>query len=173
MKKQMTMKKIAFPAMIAALYFVLSMPFLSLSFGPVQCRLSEALTILPIFNPWAICGLVIGCAVTNLAGVALGTNILGAADILIGTAATLIAAVLTYWLRNLRIKKWPVWATLPPVLINAAVVGGEMHFAWGALPVWAYVAQVGAGQVIACVLLGLPLALALEKTGFAEKLRAI
>ena len=44
-------------AMIAAIYVVLTYVFAPFSFGEVQVRISEALTILPVFTPAAIAGL--------------------------------------------------------------------------------------------------------------------
>ena len=48
-------------AMIAAIYVVLTYVFAPFSFGEVQIRISEALTILPLFTPAAIPGLFVGC----------------------------------------------------------------------------------------------------------------
>ena len=50
-------KNVAFmtqAAMIAAIYVVLTYVFAPFSFGEVQIRISEALTILPVFTPAAI-----------------------------------------------------------------------------------------------------------------------
>ena len=80
-------------AAIAALYVVLTMVFAPISFGPVQLRIAEALCILPIFTPAAIPGLFIGCVIANLIG---GGIIL---DVIFGSLATLIGAVIGYMLR--------------------------------------------------------------------------
>ena len=76
-------------AMIAAVYTALSLLFAPFSFGPIQCRLSEMLVILPAFIPAAIPGVTIGCLLTNILG---GCAV---ADIIFGTLATFIGAVLT------------------------------------------------------------------------------
>ena len=55
-------------AMIAAIYVVLTMIFAPFSFGEVQVRVAEALTILPIFTPAAIPGLFVGCLIGNITG---------------------------------------------------------------------------------------------------------
>ena len=84
-------------AIIAACYVALT--FISnlfgLAYGPIQLRISEVLTILPVFTSAAIPGLSIGCFISNFASF----NIL---DIFFGTFATLAAAILTYMLRNIK-----------------------------------------------------------------------
>ena len=74
-------------AMIAAIYVVLTMIFAPFSFGEVQVRVAEALTILPIFTPAAIPGLFVGCLIGNITGGAV------LPDIIFGSIATLIGAV--------------------------------------------------------------------------------
>ena len=81
--------------LIAALYTALTMCLTPIAFGPVQCRLSEALTVLAAFTPTAIPGLVLGCAISNLIGIGMGANIAGALDVLLGPLATGLAAWLS------------------------------------------------------------------------------
>ena len=81
-------------AMIAAIYVVLTYVFAPFSFGEVQVRISEALTILPVFTPAAIPGLFIGCLVGNILGGAI------LPDIIFGSIATLIGAFFTWKLRK-------------------------------------------------------------------------
>ena len=81
-------------AAIAAVYVVLTLVFAPLSFGEVQIRFSEALTVLPFFTPAAIPGLFVGCIIANLLGGAIPV------DIIFGSIATLIGAFFTYKLRN-------------------------------------------------------------------------
>ena len=81
-------------AMIAAIYVVLTYVFAPFSFGEVQIRIAEALTILPVFTPAAIPGLFVGCIVGNILGGAI------LPDIIFGSIATLIGAFFTYQLRN-------------------------------------------------------------------------
>ena len=84
-------------AMIAAIYVVLTYVFAPFSFGEVQVRISEALTILPVFTPAAIPGLFVGCLVGNILGGAI------LPDIIFGSIATLIGAIGTYMLRQQRL----------------------------------------------------------------------
>lgn len=139
---------------IAALYAALSLCLAPLSFGPLQIRVAEALTLLPVYTPSAVAGLTLGCALTNGVGLALGANIAGAWDILFGTLATLAAALLTRCLRRITVRGLPLPAALPPVLLNGVVVGLELTliafggFSW---PTYALCAgQIMAGQLIAC-----------------------
>ena len=81
-------------AMIAAIYVVLCVVFQPISYGPIQTRIAEALTVLPFFTPAAIPGLFVGCLIANVLG---GGIIL---DVIAGSVATLIAAFATYALRN-------------------------------------------------------------------------
>lgn len=157
-------------AMIAAVYTVLTLmaAALNLAYGPVQFRFSEALTILPLFTPAAIPGLTLGCLLSNI------FSGYGAADMIFGTLATFLAAVGTRMLRNVRIKNIPWLAPLPPVLFNAAIIGAEIAiltpggFLWSGFTAAAL--SVGLGELAVCYLLGLPLAILLERTGLVRYL---
>ena len=85
---------LAYAGVIAAIYVALTFVFAPISFGEVQVRVAEALTILPVFTPAAVPGLYVGCLLGNtLAGAALP-------DIIFGSLATLIGAVGTRLLRD-------------------------------------------------------------------------
>ncbi|MCR5826196.1 MAG: QueT transporter family protein [Oscillospiraceae bacterium] len=144
---------------IAALYVVLTYlaGLMNLAFGPVQFRFSEALTVLPFLFPEAIPGLFVGCIVSNL------ISPYGAVDLVVGSLATLLAAVWTSRCRRRAL------APLPPVIANALLVGAmlawyEAGFGAGFLPALAYNAlTVGAGEFAVCYVLGLPLLAVLEQ----------
>ena len=112
--------------LIAALYCALSVALPFMTFGTVQCRLSEALTILPVLVPAAVPGLIVGCLISNAIGLIMGANVAGAVDILLGTLATALAAWLTRRFRRVRLGGLPVLSTLPPVFINAIIIGAEL-----------------------------------------------
>ena len=168
MKKNKGAVYTAHCAVIAALYAVVSLLLAPVGFGPVQFRASEALTILPVFTPMAIVGLTLGCAITNAVGAATGMSILGVWDILFGTLASLIAAYLSYKLRNKTMKGLSVWATIPPVLVNAVILGMEFSFAytgtfnWGVFGFNALTTALS--QLVPCVVLGLLLQRVIQKT---------
>lgn len=141
-------------AMIAAIYVVLT--FIANAFGlasyAIQVRFSEALTILPYFTPAAIPGLFIGCILANiLTGCALP-------DIIFGSVATLIGAVLT---RMLRKNKW--LAPIPPIVANAIIVPFVLLYAYGIKPLWLSFITVAVGEIISCGVLGMLLLFALKK----------
>ncbi len=148
---------------IAALYVVLTLVIQPIGYGTVQFRVAEMLTILPVFMPEAIPGLAVGCFVSNLVGLSTGANPAGGWDLLIGTAATAAAALLTYRLRGVRFKNLPILATLPPVIVNAVAIGAELAFVYGGVPWYVHVVGVAAGQFAACTVCGTLLAAALNK----------
>lgn len=174
MKTNSSLHRLTLAGVIAALYTALTLILPIASFGAVQLRFSELLTILPVFTETAIPGLTLGCALANAIGMAMGANLAGAWDILIGTVATFLAAVSTYALRNVRFKGLPVLATLPPVLFNALIVGGELCVVFfgefAPTPLALTVAQVGAGQLIPCIAGGLILFKCLQKAGIDRKI---
>lgn len=141
-------KKIALSGMIAALYVTLTVALSPISFGPVQFRVAEALTLLPFFMPEAIPGLFVGCFLSNLAGG------FGLIDIIVGSGATLFAAWLTFKMPN-------IWlAALPPVVINALVVGSYIGILTD-IPVIYSIIYIGISQAVICFGLGIPLTLLL------------
>ncbi|MBC7320010.1 QueT transporter family protein [bacterium] len=128
----------------SAIYAVLTIVLAPLSYGIMQVRVAEALTVLPIIDKAAIPGLFIGCLIANIVG---GYGII---DIGLGSVFTLIAAYLTS-----RVKKdWQ--APIPPVVINAVGVGTYLAILLKA-PIYWGIFWVGLGELIACFGLGLPL----------------
>lgn len=164
---------IAVQALIAAVYASMSLALPMLSYGAVQVRFSEALTLLPVFSPQCIWGVAVGCFLANLIGAFLGVNTLGFLDVLVGTAATLIAAFLTAALGRIRFRKLPVLASLPPVIVNGLVIGAEiMYVTAGRLDLRMFFLSglsVAAGELVACCGFGLTMVWFLEKRGLAEK----
>lgn len=149
-KSHFTPRQIATAGVVAALYAVMAYfsSIFGVAYGPIQCRFSEALCVLPFFFPAATPGLFIGCLVANL------LSPYGALDIVFGSLATLLAAV---WTQHTRLK----WlAPLPPVVCNALIVGAVITVqevgATAAFPgVFAYNAlTVGLGEAVACYVLG-------------------
>jgi uncharacterized membrane protein len=141
-------------AMIAAIYVVLTYVFAPFSFGEIQVRISEALTILPLFTPAAIPGLFIGCLIGNILGGAI------LPDIIFGSLATLIGAVFTYLLRNQNKFLGPV----PPIAANTIIVPFVLRYGYGiALPIPFMMLTVGVGEVLSCGVLGMILYFALSR----------
>ena len=163
-KSRFTPRQIALSGIIAAIYTVMSLlsSVFGIAYGPIQCRFSEALTVLPFLFPEAIPGLFIGCVVTNL------MSTVGPLDLIFGSLATLLAAL---WTRRMP-NKW--LAPLPPVICNAVIVGAmiawyEVGFTVQFLPVFALNALwVALGEAVVVFLLG---GLLLKKVPQSEYLR--
>ena len=153
-------RKTAFAGIIAAMYIALTQVFIGTSFGLLQFRAAEALTVLPFLFPAAIPGLFAGCFLSNLIFGGLGP-----VDWIFGSLATLIAAVITSRCKN----RWV--SALPPVIINAVVVGAYLSLMFeNAAYIPFGILTVGIGQVAVCYGLGVPLTYALEKAGLHKKL---
>ena len=150
-------------ALIAAMYIALTLlsNAFGLASGPIQVRLSEALTVLPFFLPAAVPGLCIGCLLSNLlTGCALW-------DVVFGTAATLLAAFGTRLIGRTG-HKWP--AVLPPILCNTLVIPFVLQYVYGtekALPF--LLLTVFAGEFLSAGVLGLVLLFGLERVGLFKK----
>ncbi len=161
--KTQAIRKMVIGAVIAAVYAALTLALAPIAFGPFQFRISEAMTILPFLFPEAIGGLFIGCLIANTLGTVLGMS-LGIFDIVFGSLATLLAAFLTYRARYMWL------APLPPVIINALVIGALLTFVYtpdatiAAFPMMA--GSVAIGQTVVCYGLGLPLLWYMKKRNF-------
>lgn len=142
---------IASAAVIAAVYAVLTITLSWLSYGPVQFRVAEALTVLPFLTPAAIPGLFVGCVIANFFSPVPVTLV----DVAVGSFATLLAAFLTSRMPN----RW--LAPIPPILCNAVLVGAELSFMYK-LPLWGTVLSVGAGEAVVCLAGGYLLLAALQ-----------
>ena len=158
--RKFTPRDLTIAAIVAALYAVMGYfgNVFGLTFGAVQIRFAEALTVLPFLVPATAPGLAVGCLITNL------LSPYGPIDVVLGTLATAVAAWLT-----VRMPRWYL-AAIPPVVVNLLVlppmwawteVGGFVEGFWGA---WAYNALTFViGEVVACCGLGTILLKALPK----------
>ena len=156
----MVARKIALAALIAAVYAVLCLALAPFSYGPVQVRIAEALTLLPVLCAEAVPGVAVGCLLANLFTGSVW-------DMVIGTAATLAAALCTRALRNIRVRNLPALSALPPVLFNALAIGAMLtwlyYSAHSPVGVWLFnMLTVGAGQLVSCAA-GLVMVYAIEK----------
>lgn len=183
-------ERITHIAVIAALYSATTlacMLFLGgLAWGPVQFRLSEALCVLALFTPDAIPGLALGCAIANLVNIPLsGVGTLGLLDVVFGSLASAIGAVVCW-----RLRDRPTVAVLGPVLANAIIVPAYLPLmlqglgfytipftsisldgAYLPMYLFGFVAT-GIGEAVVLYALGLPLASALKATPLAQRLRS-
>ena len=149
-------------SLIAALYVMLTIisNFAGLASGVIQLRLSEMLTILPVFTPAAIPGLAVGCAVANLAtGCALW-------DVVFGTLATTLGALGTYYIG----RKYPYAGPAFPIAANALIVPKVLQVVYGAEGTyWYFMLTVGIGEILSCGVLDIILYRVLRKTKIFEE----
>lgn len=174
-------------SLIAAIYIVLVLiqilpaPFVNLTFGPIQVRLAEGLTLLPLVESAAIPGLFVGCLLSNL--LLAGYSGFGLIDILGGSSVTLLAAYLTALIGNsfkvksgldLQVKepsklglKKIIGGMIPPVLLNGLIVSIWVSY-FTKVPYLITVLGIGGGE-LASVMFGILVLIAYEKaTGFRE-----
>ena len=137
---------IAQGALIAAAYVVLTVAFAPFSFKEIQVRISEALTILPVFTSAAVPGLTVGCLLANFIS---GAPVF---DVIFGSSATLIGAVGTRMLR----KRKPVLAVIPPIVANMLIIPFVLRYAYEIpLPIPLMMVTIGVGEAISCGIFGL------------------
>ena len=164
--KRFSTRQLTFAALVAAMYVVLGYfgNIFSLTFGVIQCRFAEALTVLPFLCPVTTWGLFVGCIITNI------LSPYGPLDLIFGSLATLLAGLLTARCKS----KW--LAPLPPVLSNAVIVSAVIAFQetgfTAAFPAaFGYHAlTIGLGQMAACYGLGSILLSLMPKTGIIAKI---
>lgn len=131
-------------AVVAALYAALTIGLAPVSYGPVQVRLSECMTLLAFGSRRYVPGLISGCFIANFG------SPLGVADIFVGTAATALSVYIMSRCRNLCL------ASLVPVVVNGAVIGLEL-FGLDIIPAEALVPTalyIGAGELLSVTVLG-------------------
>lgn len=185
----MDSRRIARIAMIAAVYAattLVTMLFLGwMSWGPIQFRISEAITVLALFTADAIPGLALGCAIANVTNIALsGVGTLGVLDVVFGSFATALGAAFMW-----RFRKRPALAALGPVLANAIIVPAylpimlkglgfytipftsiDLEGSYVLMYLFGFVAT-GLGEAAVMYLLGLPLYRVLKHAPLADQLR--
>ena len=165
----MNTKRLVRAAMVAAIYVVLCLVLAPFSYGAVQVRLAEMLCLLPVFGAEYIVAVTLGCFLANLLGSTL-------VYVVFGTAATLVACLLTYAVRKMRVGGLAIPAAVPPIVSNAVIVGAlELTFflpgvtgtaalaAWNAL-------TVGIGEVVSCGILGVALVKLIESNAGLRRL---
>ena len=143
-------------ALIAALYVALTYfsAMLGIASGVIQIRVSEALTILPMFTFSAVPGLFLGCIIANLlTGAALW-------DVIFGSFATLLGALGTYYLGKNRYL-----AALFPIVANTLIIPFVLKYVYQVSEGYSFLfLTIFAGEFISCGVLGVMLSKALDKT---------
>lgn len=144
-------KKIAIVGLIAAIYAVVTLALGFISYGQIQFRISEILMFLPLFGKEYIVALTLGCFLANVVGP------FGVPDIIFGTIATLISAILVYYTPKLVKKNNYILfiASLWPTIINALIIGWELYKFFG-VPFALAAVQVAFGEFVVITIVGLP-----------------
>lgn len=161
-------------ALIAALYITVNyaqeMLIPTSTSAAVQVRVAELLCTLCVFTPAAIPGLTLGCVISNIISVGILPL-----DIILGSFATLLAALCSYFLRNVKLFKIPMLSLFMPVIFNAVIIGLELEIFYveGDFEFVGFLTQgglVGLGEFIICIVVGIPFYLVLRKTPVFRKL---
>jgi len=166
MFNKLSIRKIAFAGIVAAIYAALTLALAPISYGNVQFRIAEALTILPFFFPVTLPGLFIGCIIANL------FSPYGILDVVAGSTASLLAGLCTMYLGKINRESivLKALACFPPVIFNAIIIGAVIAFTitsgdaqfWSTFLVFGL--WVGFGQLVVLYCLGLPMMIYLPKT---------
>lgn len=145
-------------AVIAAIYALITYLFKPISYGMIQVRVSEALTLLPLVESSAIPGLFIGCLIANILGG------MGPWDIYFGSIITLVAACITARMPG------PVLGSLPPIILNALGVAYYLSIIYD-VPYLLTALYIGLGQIISVAGLGIPLFYLIQRTSLKNFFR--
>ena len=172
--KPLSVRRVTFAALIAAVYAALTMALGFISYGPIQFRIAEVLCILPFFLPFTTWGLFVGCILANL------MSPVGVMDVIFGSLATLgcclcSAAIGRHWDG----KRWGkcILSCLMPVVWNAVIIGLLLALFYAEdgrakiVLFFLYGAEVGLGELVVMFVLGLPLMRWLPKTKFFPPLK--
>jgi uncharacterized membrane protein len=163
--------ELSLAVVFSSLYAVLVVVLAPISFGPVQLRVADCLIPLAALFGWpAIAGVTVGCFLGN------AYFWLGPQDVVFGTIANLVAAVIIFMLR-----KRPFLACVVGSLPIGVIVGGYLWLFFGfeadifglQLPVWAaMIASVTISTLIAVAGIGYAILKALSRSNVTSALKS-
>lgn len=149
--KQSALRAFLRVSVTAALYVALTLAVAPLSYGAVQLRISEVLTLLCFFKKDYCYALILGCAISNL------FSPLGALDLIFGVASTVFTVVGMRMVRN-------IWvASLFPA-VSMVFVAWELSLL--NMPFWYSFITAALGELVVVTAIGVPLFIALFKNRF-------
>lgn len=161
--KKINPRQIALSGIAAGLYVAVTVLTASFAYGSIQFRIADAMCLLVCIEPSLTVGLTLGCLIANL------FSTVSALDIIIGTAGTLLGCLLTVHIK----KTWLL--PIPTILSNAILVGAMLS--WVLMPAsefWQGFAVMGGevalGEAVVLYALGVPLVIAMRRTGLMERL---
>ncbi|MGB3368465.1 MAG: QueT transporter family protein [Acidaminobacteraceae bacterium] len=137
----METKKLVKLAIVASLYFVLTVGLAPISYGSFQFRVSEVMTLLAFIDPFYIPGLVLGTVLANL------FSPLGFIDVIFGTVATFISVFMMSRTKNIFL------ASLWPVVVNGVIIGIELFIMFG-IPLVIGMTEVAIGEFVVVSIVG-------------------
>ncbi|MGB9857257.1 MAG: QueT transporter family protein [Dictyoglomaceae bacterium] len=143
-------------AIYASIYIALTLIFSAISYGPIQFRISEFLTVFPFIDPISIIGLFIGCFIANF------FSPTGWIDVIFGSLFTLIAGYLTYKMPKIYL------APIPPIVVNALGVSLYLHVFFK-LPYWLNVLYIAIGEAVVTYLIGLPILIYIDRNPYIKE----
>ena len=141
--QKLNSKKMAMIGATAAIYAVLTVAMAPISYGAVQLRLSEVMTLLAFVDPVFIPGLVLGNFIANL------FSPFGLPDVVFGTLATFIAVFMMSKMKSMLIASF--W----PTIANGLIIGLELAIFTGAHFV-STALYVALGEFLVVTVLGYP-----------------
>ena len=161
--KKITPRQIALSGIAAGLYFAVTVLTASFAYGSVQFRIADALCLLVCIEPSLTVGLTLGCLIANL------FSTVSALDMIVGTTGTLLGCLLTVHIK----KNWLL--PIPTILSNALMVGAMLS--WVLMPAGEFWqgfvvmgGEVAFGEAVVLYALGVPLVIAMRRTGLMERL---
>ena len=147
----MNTRFLARQAAVAAVYMVLTIGLSGISYGPLQFRVSEVMTLLPFYNKEYIWGITVGCILANIA------SPFGIVDIIVGSFASFLAAVIMSRMKN-------IWlASLMPAITNILVGVQIALMSSEPLNFFVVTGQIMLSQFIIVTIIGVPLFKVLTK----------
>ena len=120
-------------ALVAAMYVAMTLAVPALAYGAIQFRFSEILVLLCFYRKDYSAALILGCFIANL------FSPLGWYDLVFGVAATVLAVLPMYYLKNVFL------AALLPVISNGVLVGVELSLIGE--PLWFSMGTVALGEL--------------------------
>lgn len=124
----MSIRKISLYSIIASTYVALTLALSSLSFGPIQVRISEVLILFVLYRKDMIWPLTFACLVTNFLGVLMGSDIIGMLDVVFGTLASFLSLYFAYKYKDVKIFNRPILSLMMPVIFNGLIVGAMLSY---------------------------------------------
>ncbi len=141
-------------AVVAAIYAALTLGIAPLSYGAVQLRFAEMLTLLCFYRKEYGIALIFGCAISNL------FSPLGMLDMIFGVASTVFAVVTIPHVKKLWI------ASLFPT-ISMGFIAWELWILGS--PFWFSLLTCALGEFVVVSLLGVPVFTLLQNNRFFRK----